>query len=119
MFNMDELFKNKAINIRIYMGTETQTDPYEKTVDVTLLNPIPIKAIVTDLTSTQMSWKSAGIIIEKAKEIIIKKKYKNLLEMSQKIEIDGEFYEGWRTNGKLNYRQEASYIRAYIYIKKS
>ena len=51
---MDELFKEKSVYIRIFMGTETQLDPYEKNKSLTLINPIPIKAIVNDLTSAKI-----------------------------------------------------------------
>ena len=100
------------------MGTETQTDPYEKTVDITMLNPIPIKAIVTDISPASSQWKMPGIVSEKTKQILIEKKYENLLKFSQKIEINDEFYYGWKTNGRLNYVIEDLFIRAYVYIKK-
>ncbi len=118
---MDELFKEKSEYIRIFMGTETIQDPYEKNVETTMLNPIPIKAIVTDLTSAKASWAMAGIITDKAKEIIIRKKDRPMLEMSQKIQVvgDTDYYEGWKTNGKMQIRQEGNYCRCYIYIKKS
>jgi len=116
---VDDLFNEQAKNIRIYSAVETANDPFEGTKTISYLNPIPIKAIVTDLTPTQISWKTAGIIVDKAKEIIIKKKYETLLTSSYKITIDGDDsdYEGWKQNGKLVYRTEGSYIRAYIYIK--
>ena len=115
---MEKLFKEKSEHIRIYIGSESVLDPYEKDVEVTMLNPIPIRAIVTDLISSQMSWKIPGIEADKAKEILIKKKYENTLKASQKIKIRNEYYEGWRINGKLQYRQEGNYLRAYVYLKK-
>jgi len=115
---MENLFRNKSEYIRIYMGTETINDPYEKDVSVTMLNPMPIKAIVTDLIASQSVWKMPGIEANKAKEIIIKKKYENALKASQKMKIRGEFYNGWRVNGKLQYRIEGDYLRAYVYYKK-
>lgn len=115
---MDKLFREKAEHIRIYMGVESINDPFEKDVSVIMMNPIPIRAIVTDLVSSQMSWKIPGIEADKAKEIIIKKKYENTLKASQKLKIRNEYYEGWRKNGKLQYRQEGDYLRAYVYLKK-
>ncbi|GAH89316.1 unnamed protein product [marine sediment metagenome] len=114
---MDNLFKEKAQKIRIYLAVETVVDPFEKNVTLSELNPLPIKAIVTDLTPTQMKWKSAGIVEEGGKEIIIEKKYESLLKQSQKIEINNSYYYGWRTNGRLNYRIEGNYLRAYLYTK--
>jgi len=116
---MYKLFKEKSQCIKIYLSTSAELDPFEKNVEETLLSsPIPIKAIVTDLTSTQMSWKSAGIIKENGKEIIVKKSKKSLIEQSQKIEIDGVEYEGWKTNGRMEYRTEGNYCRIYIYRKQ-
>ena len=116
---MEELFREKSRTIKIYLGIEVEIDPYEKNVETTILNPFPIKAIVTDLVASQSQWKMPGIITEKAKEIIIEKKYESLLLKSQKIKIDNDYYVGWRQNGRLQYRIEANYLRAYIYIKKS
>ena len=116
---MEELFKEKAQKIRIYLGTEVETDPYEHTTETTMLNPLPIKAIVTDLTASQSQWKMPGIVADKAKEIIIEKKYESLLLKSQKIKIDNDYFVGWKMSGRLQYRIEGNYLRAYVYIKKS
>lgn len=116
---MEELFKEKSKTIRIYLGTEVETDPYEHTVETTMLNPFPIRAIVTDLVASQAQWKIPGIVTDKTKEIIIEKKYESLLLKSRKIQIDNDYYVGWKQNGRLQYRIEGEYLRAYIYIKKS
>ncbi len=117
---MDELFKNHSQKIKIYLATETIDDPYEKNVSLTELNPIPIKAIVTDLTFAKVQYAMPGIITDKAKEIIVKKKYRSLLEKSYKIQIlgDTDYYEGWKSNSKMQIREEGNYLRCYIYIKK-
>ena len=115
---MDELFNCKSEYIKLFVGTTSETDPYEHTVEETLRNPIPIKAIVTDVSPASSQWKMPGIVSEKTKQIIIKKKYEDMLKMSRKIQIDNEDYYGYKTNGRLNYVVEGEYIRAYIYIKK-
>jgi hypothetical protein len=116
---LNEFFNNVSETIRIYLGTETIQDPYERNVSETLLNPIPIKAIVTDLTFAKVQWAMPGIVTDKAKEIIIQKRYESLLLKSRKIKIGTEYYNGWKVNEKLQYRVEGNYIRAYVYIKKS
>lgn len=116
---MNELFREKSRTIRIYLGVEVETDPYEHTTETTMFNPLPIKAIVTDLTATQSQYKMAGIVADKAKEIIINKRYESLLLKSQKIQVDNDYYVGWKQNGRLQYRIEGEFLRAYIYIKKS
>ena len=115
---MDKLFKEMSQCIRVYLSISTIIDPFEMNTTETISNPIPLRAIITDLTSTQMSWKSAGIIKSGGKEIVCKKSKKALLEMSEKIEIDGVDYEGWKTNSKMEYRVEGDYIRLYIYRKQ-
>ena len=112
------MFKELAVPIKIYIGTETEDDPYEKNVTETLLTPIPIKALVTDLSNTKVQYAMPGIETSKSKEIIIRKIHKDMLVMSRKIKIDGDFYEGWKVSGRLQFRTEGSFIRAYVYIKK-
>lgn len=115
---MEKLFKEIAKPIKIYLGKETIVDPIEKNVSLTMLNPIPIKAIIADLTFAKMQWAMPGVMADKAKEIIIQIRHKSLLEMSQKIEIDGEFYEGWRQNSTMQTRKEGNFLRCYVYLKK-
>lgn len=115
---MEELFREKSQKIRIYLATETIDDPYEKNVKLKELNPLPIRAIVTDLTASSAQWKMIGIVADKAKEIIVEKKYRSLIEKSYKIEVDGDFYNGWKMNGRMQIREEGNYCRIYIYIKK-
>lgn len=114
---MDYLFKESSKKIRIYLSVDTINDPFEKTVTTSLLPPLPINAIVTDYTASQAMWKIEGIRVSKAKEIIVEKKHRSLIEKSQKIEVDGESYEGWRVNGKMQIREEDNYLRIYIYSK--
>ena len=99
---MDNLFKKHAKYIKIYVGKETVDDPYDKNVTTTHLNPISIRAIISDISPASSQWKMPGIITSKTKQIIIKKKFKSLIEQSQKIIIDSETYYGWRINGKLS-----------------
>jgi hypothetical protein len=104
--------------INIYTGQEVIQDKYEQNVVVNYNNPLPIIAIVNDLTAAQANWKMPGIEVAKIKEVMIMKKYRSLIELSQKIEIEGEMYEGWRVNGKMQIRSMAGNIlRLYVYIK--
>jgi hypothetical protein len=104
--------------IEIFTGSEQVLDPYEKNVQVTYNNPLPIKAIVVDLTAAQANWKMPGVVVQKVKEIYVQKKYRSLIEASQKIQIKGEMYEGWRDNGKMQIREMAgNVLRLYVYIK--
>ena len=117
---MDNLFSDTATNIRVFTGLEQEVDPFEHNVETTMLNPTPIKAIVTDISPGSVQWKMPGVLSKKAKQIITKKIYRGLLELSQKITIKGsdDVYEGYRFNGKMSIIEEGNYIRTYIYIKE-
>ena len=116
---METIFKEYSKKIRIYYEIETIDDPFEKNLIKTELPSLPIKAIVNDLTVSSAQWKMMGIVVDKSKEIIVEKKYRSLIEKSEKIEIDGEFFQGWKMNGRLQIREIDEYIRCYVYIKKA
>lgn len=112
---INDIFKEQGKCIKIYLAKETQVDPYEKNTELTYLAPITVRAIVTDYTFAQAQWKMPGIEADKSKEIIVEKTKRSLLEASQKIMIDGEFYLGWKVNGKMQIREEGAFIRCYVY----
>ena len=116
---MEDLFQEYKQCIRVYMGTETVVDPYEKNTEVVFINPIPIKGIVADLVASQISWKMPGIVADKAKELYIELHHRTLLEKSQKIEVreNNEWvaFKGWRVNGKMQIREEGGLLRVYVH----
>jgi len=116
---MDELFREYAQKILIYLAVPTIEDPFEKNESLVDLPSLPIDAIVTDLTFAKIQWAMPGIATEQAKEIIIEKRHQSLIEQCYKIEIDGIIYEGWKIAGRLQYKIEQDYLRAYIYNKKA
>ena len=115
---MNKLFKEQSKTIKIYMTKEIITDPFSKTVEVLELSPLPLKAIVTDLGFSSINWKMPGIVATSAKEILIQKKHRDMLEASYKIRIDDEDYEGFKVAGKLQLKEEDVYIRAYVYKRQ-
>lgn len=115
---MDELFKEMSRKILIYLAVPSIEDPFEKNESLADLPSLPIDAIVTDVTFAKIQWAMPGITTDQAKEIIIEKRHQSLIEQSYKIEIDGIIYEGWKISGRLQYKVEQDYLRAYIYRKK-
>ena len=93
---MDNLFREQAKTIRVYMAKETETDPFEHTKSQSYLNPIPVKAIVSTVAPKKLSWKFYGLKVVEAKELIIEQKYLNLIRMSYKIEIDGTDFHSYK-----------------------
>ena len=95
---MEKMFKELAKSIKIFIAKESITDPFEKTISRSDLNPIPIKAIVSTVTPEKLSWKFYGLKVMEAKELIIEKNNLNLIRLSHKIEIDGIEFYSYREN---------------------
>ena len=118
MEEFKELIKSEGKWIKVFLGKEVSADPFEKNINLVLINPIPIKCLITDLIASQIKWKMIGINADKAKELIMPKSKRPLMEISQEIEIDGDIYMGWRdNNGKMMIREQGDYLRIYVYIK--
>ena len=119
---IDDIFNSPQASfsewIQVYTAKEVIQDKYEQNTQFVYNNPLPIRALVVDFTAAQANWKMPGIQVSKVKEIFIHQKYRSLIEQSAKISIEGEDYEGWRVNGKMQIRQMAKdIIRIYVYIK--
>lgn len=117
---MEKLFEQFEKKIQVYLATQTINDPYTKETTDLIVSQVPIKGIVSSLSAGSIGYKLPGIITEKAKRIICKKKYRTLLEKSYKIKIIGytEFYEGWKLNGKMQIQElNDDYIKVYVYVK--
>lgn len=119
---IEQLVKERGQYIYIHQGVEAVDDPFEKNVLTTEIPPLPVKALVVDLTATQANWKMPGIKLSRAKTIYVHRRYRSLLENSQKIEIRNsdkvaEFFEGWRENGQMQIREEGVHLEVNIYSK--
>lgn len=116
---MKKLFKQKSETIQVYIGRETEDDPYEKTTTVVMDNPIMIKALVNDIPSEKIIWRLPNIKTEKAKELIIEQRNIEVIRLSQKITIDSEDYYGYRDNtGKLLLTEvDGEYFILKVYIR--
>jgi len=116
---MDAIFKESSQSILVYMGVESIIDPFSKEVENTVLNSLPIDALVSDLSGESMQWKTGGIITSNSKEIICEKKHKELIKMSIKITVDGEEFVGYKKDGAMQIRNiDENYIRLYIHREK-
>lgn len=115
---LKKFFRQYSKPIRIYSAITTVLDPYEGNTSNQYLHPKILKAIVNDVEFTKIRWIMPGAVTSNVKQLIIQKKHKKLLELSVKIEIDSEFYEGYKINGRCQYKTEGDYIRVYIYKKE-
>lgn len=116
---MDELFKEHSQKILIYLAVPSISDPFEKNETLSELPSLPIDAIVSDLGFGKIRWTMDGISTDDAKELIIEKKNKTLLEQCYKIEIDSILYEGYKVLGRMQIKTEGEYCRIYIYRKSA
>jgi hypothetical protein len=115
---MDSLFREHSEKILIYIGREQEEDTVENNVSVSMYNPVPIDAIVSDLSFAKVGWSMPGKHASKAKEILVEKKHQALLELSQKIKIGADLYEGFRESGRIQSKVEGDYLRLFCYIEK-
>jgi len=103
----------------IYVAKETETDPIEKTIELTYMNPIPVKGIIEDLAPNQMIWRLPGLEVTKGKMVVIPKRYKKSVILSHKFEVRGEdeTYYGYREGAGKNMQLKTigNYIQFYIY----
>ena len=116
-----QLFRESSTKLLVYIATEVVNDPIEKTTTKTFLNSLPIDAVVADLSSARAVYKMNGKLVDKAKEIIVERKHRPLLELSYKFKVQGEsdLYQGWKVNKKMQiFELDRDFIRLYIYIKQ-
>jgi len=98
-----KLLKNSnfSTKVLIYMSTKTAStdyDSYEKNWAYSNLNPLTIKAYVSDISSEALVWKQIGTKEIGAKSIICESKYADWFRKCNKIEIDGDTYQVYKDN---------------------
>lgn len=104
MENIDifKIFENQGI-IKIVYVYPQQTriaDPYEKNTISTELNPLPIKAVVNDISFSGLRYKYYGNIPAGSKQILCDIEHKNLLLSAAKIKIDNIEYSVYKDADK-------------------
>lgn len=112
MNELQQLIREQGTNIQIFIGKETTDDPNYDTKSVAYLNPFPIRALVSDISSASATWRMMGTKTNKVKEVTCNKRHRDLIEKSRKIKISGDFYYGYRpANGsKIQIKEAGDYI---------
>ena len=102
--------EGKLSKVLVYSAKDTVDDPYEKTTTKTFLNPIPVDALVRDLTPESLVWRYFGQIPMGSKEIICEQKYIDTLKTADKIKIGTDYYsvrkddsKGWKIQIRQDY----------------
>jgi len=84
----------------VYPSQETQKDPYEKNKTISYLNPIPIKALIMNVSPEAIAWKYYGQLPTGSKQLICEKKYLGLFKIADKIVINNEEYKTYKDDQK-------------------
>jgi len=92
--------------ILIYVAKERTDDYTEETKILTYMNAIPINAIVTQLSDTQVYWRTNGIMVDIAFGLLVDKKYKALIDQSYRIKVRNTYFcYGMKANSKVRYKE--------------
>jgi len=88
------LLKNegKLSTLHVYQAREVLDDPYEKTKTNVFMNPLPIKALVRQISFESLRWKYPGQIPSKSIEVVAEKKHETLFKTADKIKYGDDFY---------------------------
>jgi len=102
---MSEFFRNlknenKLKTLYAYASTETIVDPYEKNRENLFQNPLPIKALIRQISQEALRWKYYAQLPSGSIEVIAEKKYKTLFRTADKIKFEEEYYKCWRDDSK-------------------
>jgi len=100
--NIFQLLKNEGRleKVLVFPAIKREDDPTEHTTSKTLLNPIAIEALVRNVSTEALAWHYYGLIPSESKEIIVEKKYKELLKLAEKIQIGDDFYKCFHDDQK-------------------
>lgn len=90
----------KLSTVLVYPATEAVSDPFEKTKTESFLNPLPIKAYVTELSFSSLKWKYTGLVPVGSVQILCYNKYETLLKTAYKIKIGDKFYKCQKDDSK-------------------
>jgi len=85
--------ENRLDTIFVYPAIQTEVDPYEKNRENTYMNPIPIKALIRQISQEALRWKYYGQVPSKSIEIIAELKYETLFKTASKIKYDEDYYK--------------------------
>jgi hypothetical protein len=92
-----QLLTNSNFSTKIYLYFSTKTigddyDEYEKHYTYTNLNPLVVRAYVSDIKPEALVWKQYGLQEQGAKEILCEERYAKWFRLANKITIDDDQY---------------------------
>lgn len=116
-----ELFKNegKLGIIYLYPSIETETDPTEHITSETLLNAIPMKALVNQVGFSALRWKFWGQLPTGSIQVICEPQFENALLISRQIKYNGNTYYIYKDDAKRFALQKRENYLVVILDRKS
>jgi len=93
---------NESLLKKVYIYFSSKTggsayDPYEANYVQTNLNPVVLKVILRELSPETAFWKQYGLAETKIVEIITEERNENYFRYANRIVIDGEDYEVFKS----------------------
>jgi len=93
--DIKELVRVNGTKVYVYFATKSAGDDYdpeEKNYTYTNMNPLVIKAYLTQISPEKLVWKQYGLQEMGAVELLCEAKYKNWFKICNKIVIDDNEY---------------------------
>lgn len=110
--------EGKLSKILVYMASEAIADPYEKNKTLSYQQPIPVDALVRDLSPESLYWKYFGQIPMGSKEIILEKKYKNTIKSADRIKIGDNYFKVRKDDSRgFSILERQDYIVVVVELK--
>ena len=95
----------------VFPSMDRVNDPYEKTVEQTILNSIPIEVYVVDEGFSSLKYKYFGELPYESKKVLCHLEDMNLIKVASKIQIGNNFYYVYKDADKnFAILQRDSYI---------
>lgn len=110
---LKEVFLQQAETVQVYVSmgisSDTDDDDYSETTE-TLLQPVPMKAIIVHTSPEKLTWKFQGINTKQGFDLIIKASYIPTIRMSKKIVVRGVVCYGYKdTSNQLQMQNLDNY----------
>jgi len=100
--NLFNLLRNegKLETLLVYSAQEITLDPYEHNTEKKFNNPLPIKALIRQVSFEALRWKYTGLLPSGSIEVIAEKKYETLFQTADKIKYKDDCFKCWKDDSQ-------------------
>lgn len=100
--NLFNLLKNEGqlSTLHVYPAQKIVLDPYEKNTEKVYMSPLPVKALIRQVSFEALHWKYYGQIPVGSIEAIVEKKYLTHLRTAGKIKYKEDYFACWKDESK-------------------